>query len=265
MFGGGKLVVLRSADAFITRFRESLENYLAAPSSSGTLVLRLSSLPSNQRVYKLIQKIGVIEKCDPPKASDLPRWITTHAKSAHEVAVSPDAAQLLADFIGEDLGRLDSELAKLALQSDSGKIDRADVEHGVAFQREQEMWDMTNQIAAGRADAALRRWRQLVQLDPSAEFRAVTWLGMWLEKAHQAILMRRKGMNPFSIAAALKIWPRELQDPFIRTAEKLGERGVARAVDLLVEIDYQSKTGIGDPADNVERFLLTVGNAIGST
>jgi DNA polymerase-3 subunit delta len=59
MFGGGKLVVLRNADAFITRFRETLENYLSAPSSSGTLVLRVSSLPSNQRVYKLIQKVGV--------------------------------------------------------------------------------------------------------------------------------------------------------------------------------------------------------------
>jgi DNA polymerase III subunit delta len=262
MFGGGKLVVVRNADAFITRFREALENYLSAPSSSGTLVLRVSSLPSNQRVYKLIQKVGSIEKCDPPKPADLPKWIATHAKSSHRVTVAPDAAQLLADFIGDDLGRLDSELAKLALQTDTGKIERADVERGVAFQREQEMWDMTNQIAAGNTDAALRRWRQLVQLDPSAEFRAVTWLGMWLEKAHEAIQMRRKGMNSFAIGSALKIWPRDLQEPFIKTADKLGERGVARAVDLLVEIDYQSKTGVGDAAENVERFLLTVGHAI---
>ena len=105
-------------------------------------------------------------------------------------------------MIGDDLGRLDNELAKLALQSDTGKIDVKDVQRGVAFQREQEMWDMTNQIAAGHTDEALRRWRQLVQLDSSAEFRAVTWLGMWLEKAHQAVAMRRKGMNGFSIASA---------------------------------------------------------------
>ena len=263
MFGGGKLVMLRNADFFITKFRSQLENYLEEPSSSGTLILRVATLPSNQRVYKLIQKVGAIEKCDPPKAADLPRWIIAHAKSAHQLIVTSDAAQLLADLIGDDLGRMDNELAKLALQIDSGKLEVKVVEKGVAFQREQEMWDMTNEIAAGRADEALRRWRQLVQMDSSAEFRAVTWLGMWLEKVQQAISMRRKGMNPFAIASALKIWPQKLADPFIKTAEKLGESGVARAVDLLVEIDHQSKSGVGDAAENVERFLLTMGEAIG--
>src|SRR5437763_10804187 len=48
MFGGSKLVVVRSADAFVTRFREQLEDYLQSPSSSSTLVLRLNSLPANQ-------------------------------------------------------------------------------------------------------------------------------------------------------------------------------------------------------------------------
>src|SRR5688500_18017831 len=40
MFGGSKLVVIRSAEEFISRYREQLEDYLAHPSESGTLVLR---------------------------------------------------------------------------------------------------------------------------------------------------------------------------------------------------------------------------------
>src|SRR5437773_9426801 len=62
MFGGGcaKLVVVRNADDFVSRFREQLEDYVAAPSDSGVLVLRLSSLPKVQRIYKLIQKSGQI-------------------------------------------------------------------------------------------------------------------------------------------------------------------------------------------------------------
>ena len=85
---------------------------------------------------------------------------------------------------------------------------------------------------------------------------------MWLEKVHAAIQMRRKGMNGFAIASALKIWPRDMQEPFMQTAQKLGENGVARALDLLVQIDHQSKSGVGDAANNVERFLLTVGRSI---
>src|SRR5688572_12945857 len=103
MFGGdcGKLVVMRNADAFVTKFREQLEEYVASPADSGTLVLRLSSLPANQRIAKLIAKNGEIVPCEPPK--DLPKWAVERAKSAHRVQLAPDAARVLADLIGPDL------------------------------------------------------------------------------------------------------------------------------------------------------------------
>jgi DNA polymerase III delta subunit len=258
MFGGGKVVVVRSADDFISRFREPLEEYVAHPSDSATLVLRLGSLPSNQRIYKAVAKVGTIEDCNPPK--DVRRWIVQHAKTAHKVTIDPDAAALLADLIGNDLGRLDTELAKLALGVDgkTRSIGPEQVATGVAFQRERQMWDMTNELASGRPEEALKRWRQLVSLDPSAEFRAVTWLGMWLENVRKALAMKRKGANPFTICQQLRIWPRELQGPFMKTADTLGNRGVARALDLLAEVDLQSKSGVGDAATNVERFILTL-------
>jgi DNA polymerase-3 subunit delta len=152
MFGSAKMVVIREADAFISRFRESLENYLQAPSDSGVLVLRVNSLPSNQRIYKLIQKVGVIEKLQPPKLPELPRWIIAQARRVHNIGVDQGAAQLLAELIGDDLGRLDNEIGKLALQCEKNQIRLADVRQGVAFQREQQMWDMTNELAAGRCD-----------------------------------------------------------------------------------------------------------------
>ena len=256
MFGGGKVVVVRVADEFVSRYREQLEDYAAKPSDSATLVLRLDSLPSNQRIYKAIAKVGQIEDCNPPKGRDLPQWITRHGKSAHGVTLTADAAALLADLIGDDLARLDSELAKLALTSAGGKVDAEQVGSAVLFQRERQMWDMTNELAAGRPAEALRRWRQLLQTDSSSEFRAVTWLGMWLENVRKALAMKRKGMNESAICSALRVWPRENQGPFLKTAAAMGEAGVARALDLLATVDLQSKSGVGEFATNVERFLL---------
>ena len=259
MFGGAKLVVVRDADAFITRFREQLEDYLAAPSDSATLVLRLASLPKNQRIYKAIDKLGGVESCDPPK--DLAKWAADQARSAHKFALTPDAARMIVDLVGDDLGRIDNELAKLAIDAEGtkGPVGPEKVAASVAFQREQEMWDMTNELAAGGVAAALRRWRQLVQLDTSAEFRAVTWLGMWLENVRKALALKRRGLGSFAICQQLRIWPREIQDPFIKTACQLGEAGTTAALDLLAEIDHQSKTGVGDAATNVERFILQIG------
>ena len=101
-------------------------------------------------------------------------------------------------------------------------------------------------------------WRQLVQLDSSSEFRAVTWLGIWLEKVRKALALKKSGMSQATIAQQLKIWPFKMVGPFFQTADRLGEAGVARAIDLLVQLDHQSKSGVGDAAENVERFLLSV-------
>ena len=167
--------------------------------------------------------------------------------------------RLLVELVGADLGRLDTELAKLALFADDGKINPQNVTGVVAFQRERQMWDMTNELACGRTAEALKKWRQLIQLDTSAEFRAVTWLGMWLENVRKTIAMKRSGMQPFAIAQQLRIWPREIQGPFFQTADALGTIGAARATDLLANVDLRSKSGLGDAASNVERFILEIG------
>jgi DNA polymerase III delta subunit len=253
MFGGGtKLVTVREADALITRYREQLEDYVNKPSSSATLVLRLSSLPSTQRIAKAIAKVGAIESCAPPK--DLVRWAIDHAKRAHQITLMPDAAKVLADYVGADLGRIDTELAKLAIQCDAGKVSLDTVCANVAFTREREMWDLTNALAAGNVGEALSRWRQLLQSDPSTEFRAVTWLGIWLGDIAMIV---NTGLRS---AASQKLrWKyKDSFDRFVRNAEALGKEGYAAALDLLTEIDKQSKSGVGDAAENVERFILAI-------
>lgn len=256
MFGGSKLVVMRSADDFISKNREAMEEYVASPSDSATLVLRCHSLPGNQKIAKLIAKHGVVEKCEPPKDGELPAWITSRAK-VHHLAMGAGAAQKLADLIGADLGRLDNELAKLALMTD-GKATEADVGKSVVFQRDQEMWHMTDQLTAGQVDQALVRWRHLLQSDPSSEFRAITWLTMWVEKAYKALKLKQQKTNPFAIAKELKIWPANNVDSLLRTADKLGIAGLSRALDLLADLDHRSKSGLGEMADNVERFMLSL-------
>lgn len=258
MFGAGKLVIVRCADEFISRFREPLENYVAKPSQNSVLVLRCSSLPATQRIAKLIASVGRIEKLDPPKPRDLPQWIITRARSVHKLAIEPGAAGFLADYIGNDLGRLDNELAKLALQIQSGKVTAADVTGSVAFQREQEMWHMTDELTARRPAEALRRWRRLVQLDASTEFRAVTWLTMWLERLSKALAMKQAGASPFEIARDLKIWPAHQVDALLKTASEMGTAGIAQAVDRLAELDCRTKSGLGDGVPNIEQFILSL-------
>ena len=249
MFGGSKLVIVRDADAFITQFRSQLEDYVEAPSDSGTLVLRVSALPKSQRIYKFIDKLGGIVPCEPLKQAQLPKWLIDRAKQAHQIKLMPEAAALLAEMIGEDLVKLDSELAKLALMSDDQTIDTKLVGGGVVYQREREMYELTNALATGNATEALRRWRQLVQADASAEFRATTWLGMWLEDVRNVLIGNTEKLA----------WKyRDNMAKFVTNAKSLGPAGLQRTLDLLAEIDRQSKSGVGNAAENIERFILSL-------
>ncbi len=256
MFGGGKIVVVREGDDFVSRFRESLEKYLAAPSSSATLVLRMRSLPANQRIHKLIAKAGQIIDCKPPK--QLARWIMERGKNVHGLTIGYDVAELLANLVGENLGRLDSELAKLALAGTGGRLTMADISGTVAFQKEQKIYEMTNALSAGNIEEAVRRWRQLLQTDKSAEFRGITWICLWLESVRKGVEMQKRGIAPADIARELRIWQRDTIPAFMRVCQAMGEQGVMRAMAQLAEVDYQSKTGVGDAAENVERFMLSL-------
>lgn len=252
MFSSAKLVTLRNAKDWISLHREPLENYVAKPASGSTLVLRVETLPKTQRVYKLIVAHGEVRDCTAP--NDLPKWIIDRAKRGHQLILSLDAARLLAELVGADLGRLDNELAKLALQTD-GRADVEAVARSVTFQREQEMWEMTGELASGRGAEAVRRWRELMQVDPTSEYKAVTWLTMWLEDVRSYLT------SPSSFRNAWR-YKGDRMARFQKNCGAIGKAGAIRLINLLADVDYRSKTGLGEMAQNVERFLLTVAQPV---
>ena len=256
MFGGYKVVVVRDAEEFITRFREQLEKFLAAPVDSGTLLLRCGTLAKNTRIYKLIDKLGGICSCEPPV--QLAAWIIAHAKNAHGLTLNPAVARLLAELVGGDLGRLDNEMAKLAISAKSSRIGPDDISGTIAFQKELEMVELTNALTAGNAPEAVRRWRQLVALDSGSQFSVFAWIANWLMGMQKGIRLKENGAGNYEIFQNARIWKDDLKEPFLRTMLAMGGGGIEKALAQLAEVEYQSKTGVGNAADNIERFILTL-------
>jgi DNA polymerase III subunit delta len=256
MFGGLRVAIVRNASDFISDHREALEDYCASPGDGGILLLRCDSLPKTQRIYKAIEKIGHIIDAQPPKLFELPNWVIDRARAVHNTPILPDAAKLLCDLIGADLGRLDTELGKLSLQTDSGKIELKHVSGAVVFQRDQQMWEMTDQLTLGKVDEAVRRWRFMIQSDPTTEYRAVTWLAIWVEKAQRAMEMSQQRVPTQTIGTQLKIWPAANVDKLLATVKRLGEARLNQAVTDLVELDRSIKSTGTNVAMSVERFLV---------
>ncbi len=268
MFGGGKrLVVVDDADAFVSRCRAELEDYVARPASGGVLVLSLRSFPSNTRLYKAVLSAGMAIECAAPPAARLAKWVADWGAQSHKLRISSSAAELLLDIIGPELGLLDQELAKLALVAgDDRKITVEMVQQMVGGWRAKTTWVMLDAALAGDSAAALAQLDRLLSSGEtpvgllgqiSASLRrlaAATRLILRAETAGRRIALRdaleRAGVRTF----VLQKTERELR--------RLGRNRGSQLYHWLLEADLDLK---GDsslsPRLILERLILRLAAA----
>ena len=93
-----RLVVVENAEPFISTYRPQLEKYLAAPVSSGVLVLEVKNWPANTKLYKLLDGPSAIA-CKALTGQKLSEWCRQWASGQHNKQLLIAAAQLLVDFL----------------------------------------------------------------------------------------------------------------------------------------------------------------------
>lgn len=220
LFGGGqRLVVVDDADDFVTKFRDRLEDYVARPRHHGVLVLVVDTWPSNTRLYKAVAAAGLSVDCAAPKATPLVKWLVARSRQVHGARLDRDAAEMLVEIVGPELGLLDQELAKLAVSvGPSDEIDAQHVRQLVGGWRAKTTWDMLDTALQGDAPAALEQLDRLLlagdepigllgQIGPSLRrFAAATRLVEQAEHAGRRPALRqaleKAGIKPFVLAKA---------------------------------------------------------------
>lgn len=253
--------------------RELLENYCEDPSSSATLVLRASNWrPGNldKAVAGLPKNAGLVIKCEPPDEGRALSWAIKRCQMRHNSAIDENAARMLIAAVGADLGRIDTELEKLALAAggDGEPITAELVERMVGTTREEDFWSIQSELLTGDAQAALNQLRQLIEVsrhDPVPIGFSYTDLA---RKVHLAACGLRDGVNAARITGALRIWgPRkdEMVEGILTAAKALGPLGSAELLRACINADVANKSGLGEPVRNLERLTVRFANARGAT
>ena len=170
-FGEAKrTVMVRSADTFLSTHRNELEKYAAKPGTASRFVLELDSFASNTRLYKALDKDQLLVACS--AAVDAKRGVTgamrqafisNYLGSRHNSKLTKAAADALVELLGEEIGMIDTEIAKLSLYLDpGGTIDESLVRDIVAGWQGKTVWQINDAIAAGDASEALRHLDKLM-------------------------------------------------------------------------------------------------------
>ena len=259
-----RLVVVESADPFVTRERSKLEKYFAEVAgkaqSTGVLVLGVKAWAGNTKLAKQTPDASLIE-CKAPSTQELPKWAAAWCASCHGKQLAPGAAKLLVDLVGAEMGLLDKEMEKLAVYvGDSAKIESKDVDALIGRSREEKTFQIFDLIGKGAGGEALTFLQRLFDQgeDPMALLGAFSWTLRKLAQASRLSAqnvplgesMTRAGILPFNRQSA------EQQ------MKHLGRRRLDRLYDWLLETDSGMKGGSQLPATALlERLVVRLARA----
>ncbi|MFM7710557.1 MAG: DNA polymerase III subunit delta [Ferruginibacter sp.] len=162
-----QLVVLREAQ-MMNGF-EKLESYFENPSPSTVLILAYKgkSIDKRTKLFKTIQKQGVIIDSDGVFDNQIPDWIEQYCQSV-DLSIGPKAISLLADHIGNDLTRIVNELEKLKINlKDRQTVTEDDIESFIGISKEYNIFELQAALA-NRNTAAVLKIVRFYEANPKA-------------------------------------------------------------------------------------------------
>ena len=240
MWGDRKLVVVEDADEFVTKNRPLLEKYVEKPAKKSVLVLTVKSFPGNTKLAKAVAKAGLPIECAELKGAALERWLAETASAKYGKKLPRDAAALITELAGGDLGLLDQELSKLASYvGNRRQIESADVAKLVGGWRTQTTWDMVDALQEGNLGAALQDLDKLLAAGEAPQM-ILGGVSYVYRKLAVATELSRQGVN---LNAALKqagvFW--SSVDPSARYLKRIGRPRAERFHELLLAADAGMK------------------------
>jgi DNA polymerase-3 subunit delta len=253
-FDARRVVVIESADPFVTRYRGELEKKLAHLPATGLFILDVKTWQSTTRLAKMTVSATIV--CKAPPTHTLPKWCSDWCASQYQKQLAPDAAKLLTELVDPEMGLLDQELVKLSIYVGAKpRIEYADVDKLVGNNRAQDIWKMFDAIGAGNVKDALAIMDRL--FDQGEEpLRIVGAMSYQLRKLAQATRLTANGASVGAAVAQAGIPPFKLRDAETQIRH-LGRRRLDRLYDWLLQINLDLRGGSMLPARTLfERLLL---------
>jgi DNA polymerase III subunit delta len=234
--------------------QQALAAYLDNPAPQTVLCLSGDKVDQRTKLGQALGHGGFLFAFEPPRQQELPAWIERRAKKQGH-AIERDAAQLLADLVGAEVGTLDRALDKLALHAGEGTAIRtSDVEASVAPTRVHSIFELTDAIGSRDLGKASLLLRNALGGGESG----LPILGMITRQFRQVLQVKSElghGVQPRELSTKLGIRP-FLVDSLVAQARRYSEAELYRALDAALRADIRLKSSRLDAGVVLDRLLV---------
>jgi DNA polymerase-3 subunit delta len=149
MMAEHQVVIIKEAQS--VKNMEELTFYLQKPQPSTILVIchKHGTIDRRKKLAAEIEKVGVLFESKKVKEGLLPGWISSYLKRK-SVEIEPKAAEMMADFVGNDLSRMSGELEKLIITLPKGqvRITPEQIERNIGISKDYNNFELKNALLA---------------------------------------------------------------------------------------------------------------------
>ena len=228
------------------------------PMMSTVLVILMHGASADKRkaLYKSVLKTGVIVESLPLRDYELPQWIQAYYEG-RGLRIHPEAALLLAESAGTDLGKIAVETEKLLKNLPEGvqEISVADVEKNVGVSRQYSVFELTKCLSFRDGAKALKIAAHMGEAPKFALPMAVAPLYNHFYRILKYHALLEKGRpQPGEAARVLGVNPYFMKE-YDAAVRNYPLQRCSNVISLLCEYDYKGKGGDAGEATPAE--LLT--------
>lgn len=234
----------------------NLSIYLNQPLKSSIIVLchKHGSMDRRKKAVADIAKYGVLFESKRKYDNEIPGWITNYCHDKG-IDIEPKAANLMAEFLGTELGRIVNEIDKLQILlngQDVKKIDSKLVEKNIGISKDYNNFELVNAIV-DRNTLKANRIIDYFAKDPKNNPLIVTTTVLFNFFSNLMLYHWLKDKSDMNIAAELKINPYFVKD-YRKAALTYNSGRTLYAIEMLRNMDVKSK-GFGN-SNTSDRDLL---------
>ena len=156
MMSEKRLVVLREAQQWRKNQLDKLVEYTEAPNSTTVLVIAYKGkkIDKRSKLAKQIAKQGVVFESKPFYDNEIPGWIKQYVQK-QGFSITEQAAYLLSEYLGTEIGKHVNELNKLKINLEPGHaINEQDVERYVGISKDYNTFELMKALGHRNVDKA---------------------------------------------------------------------------------------------------------------
>lgn len=240
MMSQRQLIVVKEAQ--LVKNIELLSSYVENPLNSTILVINYKgkNLDKRKKLYKQIDKKGVIFDSKKLYDNQIPDWINQYCQSK-KYNIEAKASFLLSEFLGNDLSKITNEISKLAICLEKGETITSEfIEKNIGISKDYNNFELQNALGSKdilKSNRIVNYFKSNPKNNPLVV--TISLLHSYFSKILKYYFIKNKS-NEREVALNLGINPYFIKD-YRKASRQYPPKKLVEIISLLREYDLKSK------------------------